>query len=105
VTAAALPFLMAGLVFRARGRRLLRTLRRAHAFDAASAMTMERPSGLTGFWQSRFASEGILQTTADGRWWIDLEGWRKHRAARRRRGLTIVACMVVAILLAVVFLR
>lgn len=81
------------IVMVATRRRIVRNLERAHAFDENTAIVVDTSRPWRGFMRKRLEADGVLRAVADGRYWLDREAWQHRRAARRRRGLTIAACI------------
>ena len=88
--------MMVAVVLMATRRRLIRKLQTAQAHDERSAVTLPASRRLEAWWQSRLKAAGVLGLTADGRWWLDRPAWQRYQAARRARGLTILACGLLA---------
>ena len=94
--------LLIALLLLATRRRMFRTFQRAEAYDEASAIALPGLWPVQRWWQSRLKNAGVLRGTADERYWMDRAAWQRYRAVRRRRGLTILACLVTVV--AIVFI-
>lgn len=95
-------FMIAAVALLVTRRRVVRRFEKAEAYDEASTLAFPRPLPLQRWWLSRLKTEGVLKVTSDALYWMDRTAWQHHRAVRRRRGLTIVACIVTVV--AIVFI-
>ena len=100
---AAMPLMFVGVLLQATRRRLIRTLQKAQAYDDRSAVALPNARRLQTWWRSRLEADGVLEMTSDGRYWIDRSTLQRHQASRRRRGLKIVACVLLGAAIILVF--
>jgi len=80
-------------------RRLIERLRGSGATGPASATSLSGASAPARWWTRRLLGAGVIGASADGRYWLIEEQWQRYRAARRRRALTIVACLLIGLAL------
>jgi len=102
IRAASPLLLVVAALFLASRRRFVRRLEKAQAYDDASAVAFPGSFPLQGWWQSRFQTAGVLKIADGGRYWLDRPAWQHYRAVRRRRGLTVLVCVVLGIAIALV---
>jgi len=77
-----LPLLnVAALVFVARRRRLVRTMRAAGADGPERAIPLEA-TGLSAWWLRRLSNSGVACRTPAGLYWIDAVAYGRYRRAR-----------------------
>jgi hypothetical protein len=80
-------------------RRIERSLREAGAITPERAASVPRPTPLTAVRLRRLTGVGAIRMTGD-RYYIDADGWRRWRATRRFRALTVMAVILAALTLA-----
>jgi Mn-dependent DtxR family transcriptional regulator len=98
------PLLSAGSVLLlATRRRLIRTFEQAEATSASRAIHIQPRRPLGPWWLHKLQRHGVVIATPAGTYWLNQDGWRAYHAIRRRRGLLVVA--VVLVLGAVYLLR
>ena len=95
------PALMAAMIL-ATDRKILRRLREGGATDAARAIDFHPPGPIGPARLRRMVSGGAVKRDAAGRCYVDERGYAAWRAARRKRGLGVVAVMT-AIVIALMF--
>ena len=88
----------AALVLVLSRQRLIRTLIRTGAIDAASARAVSG-RGPIGLWRRRLTTAGVLRSADGERFWLDAPAWDAYWRIRRRRGLTIGITLGAALLL------
>jgi hypothetical protein len=79
-------------------RRIVRTLRNAGATEPDRAVTLRDPHALLAWRLRRLIAVGAVAMPAAGSYVLVESGWRAYRARRRRRGLTVLAIVVPAVL-------
>jgi len=98
------PVLSAGsILLLATRRRLIRTFEQAGATSARQAIHVKPRRPLGPFWLHKLQRHGVVVATPAGTYWLNQDAWHTYQAIRRRRGLLVVA--VVLVLGAVFLLR
>lgn len=92
---------MAAMIL-ATDRKILRRLREAGATDAARAIDFHPPGPLGRARLRRMVAGGAVKRDSAGRYYLDQQGYLGWRAARRKRGLGVLALMT-AIVIALIF--
>ena len=90
------PALLAALIL-ATDRKILRRLREAGATDPARAIAFAPPGPVGEARLRRMVSGGAVGQAAGG-YYLDEAGYLRWRAARRKRGLTMVGIMFVIVI-------
>lgn len=95
---APLPGLFAAAALRSE-RRLIELLRESKATAPERAIPLPALNPLARIRVKRLASVGALNTTADGRCYLDLHEWNAYMTRRRiRLGYTVLAAVAIVLL-------
>ena len=76
--------------------KLLARLREAQATSPDRAVQLDALSGFAAMRLRRLTDGGAVVATADGRHFLDEEGWQVYRAERRRRAYGAIAVVLFA---------
>ena len=85
--------------FLAAEKRILRSLRRAHATTPETAIPLTVTSLFARIRFKRLCRAGAILASAPDRHYLDPEGFRRYNGRRRRRALTVIAVLLTAVLL------
>ena len=90
---AAIPAIIAAAILRT-DRRIVASLRTAHAFTPATAVGMRLRNGLARWRLARLANAGAIGKSASGDFFLDTVGWAAYRQRRRRRVVLAMATIL-----------
>ncbi len=95
--AALIPSLVPLIVVAAMRRaeaRIRQRFEEARAFTTESAIPLSLDRSLERRRLESLTSRGAVHRTADGRYFLDVEGWSRYQGDRRRRGLVAVSVLL-----------
>lgn len=91
-----LPLVVVAAMRRAEAR-IRRRFDEARAFDAESAIPLPLDRSIERRRIESLTDRGAVHRTADGLYFLDVEGWDRYRSDRRRRGLVALSVLVAVV--------